>query len=260
MDIFQYLPLFFLILVRITCFFLAAPIYSYHTIPARHKVAFAALIALLLTVTLEPGTDLAGGSEYVLLVLKEAVIGLIIAFVSAMFIYAVQIAGAFIDIQMGFSMVQLLNPEMGFRTPITGQFFYILFLFFFLAANGHHMLLNGLVYSFQVMPVDQLDINLNAGGLADYITQLFVRMFLIAFQMAVPILGSLFLVDVGLGIVARVVPQINVFVVGLPLKILVGLVLIFFLAPAYVLVFREIFDLTTESLNEIIQLLGGTGG
>jgi len=257
MNIVQFFPLFLLVLIRLTSFFLTAPLFSYRTIPVRFKLAFAIIFSFIITATMS-GKTIEFSAQYPLLLLKEVVVGLSIGLVSGILLYAVQLAGAFIDIQIGFAVATLINPESGTSSPLTGQFFYILMIVFLFATNAHYMLLNGIYYSFQLIPVDAMNIGINQSPATFQVIHLTVSMFAIALQMALPILGCLFLVDVAVGIIARTVPQLNVFVVGIPLKIGVGLILLVILIPIYVIMFREIFELTSDAMRDFMNHLGSS--
>ncbi|GGE46410.1 flagellar biosynthetic protein FliR [Pullulanibacillus camelliae] len=257
MNSIQALPLFLLVLVRLTSFFLTAPLFSYKTIPARFKLAFAVIFSFIITATMSTKA-VEWSAQYPLLLLKEVVVGLGIGFVSGILFYAVQLAGAFIDIQMGFAVATLINPESQTSSPLTGQFFYILMMVFLFATNAHYMLLNGIYYSFQMIPVDKMAVGINQSPATFHVIHLTVSMFAIALQMALPILGCLFLVDVAVGIIARTVPQLNVFVVGIPLKIGVSLIILLIIMPIYVAMFREIFELTSDAMKDFMNYLGSS--
>jgi len=249
------LPAFLLVLVRLTCFFMTAPVFSYRTIPTQFKIGLAVAFSLIITMTLHP-EHLQFTSDYALLVLKESIVGLALGFVAGLLLNAVYIAGAFIDMQMGLSVANLIDPNSGVQTPLTGQFLYIIMIVFLFTVDAHHMLLNGIFYSYQIIPIDKLSFSLFEGNSVHMVVMLFVKMFAVAFQMALPIVGSLFLVDVAVGIVARTVPQLNVFVVGLPLKIGVGLLILFIIMPLYVTMFRDLFQWSAEAMSDLMTLMG----
>lgn len=232
------------------------PIFSYRTIPGRVKIGFAGALSLLVEVTLFKNQTVPLDEVYVLLVVKEALVGLSMGFVAGLIIYAVQLAGSYIDLQMGFAIANTISPDTGVSSPLTGQFLNVLTLLFFLGADAHHMLLNGLLYSFRLVPLDSLAVHLSSGSTVQYVSRVFMQMVIISFQLAMPIVGCLFLVDVALGLVARTVPQVNVFVVGLPLKIIVGFAVMLIVFPMFISLFRVIFDSMTDILNGYLQLLG----
>jgi flagellar biosynthetic protein FliR len=258
LSLFNAVPLFLLILARLTSFIVTMPIFSYRTIPAPVKIGLATVLAVLVEVTLfqNQGQAIPLDGRYILLLLKEVLVGLMLGFVAGIITYAVQLAGAFIDMQMGFAIANVISPESGVPTPLTGQFLYVLQLLFFLGVNAHHMLINGVLYSFQVIQIDHVTVAFGSGTTAEFVARTSAQMFLIAAQLAIPIVGCLFLVDVAVGLVARTVPQINVFVVGLPLKILVGFAVMLVVFPSLIGLFQIIFDAMTTIFSNFIRLLG----
>jgi len=253
----EQLPVFLLIFVRITSFFISAPIFSMKGVPAPFKIGLGFFIALVSYFTLAEEVQIALDTTFMLLIMKEVVIGLSLGFVASIILYTVQVAGAFIDFQMGFAIANVMDPQTGAQVPILGNFKYILALFFLLTVNGHHLLIDGVIRSYQIVPVSTVFVPIGSAGVAEFITSLFVQMFMSAFQIAAPIVGSLFLVDVALGFLARTVPQLNVFVVGLPLKILVGFILIMITFFTFFQLLGGVFRDMVEAMGQLLQLLGG---
>ncbi|WP_277677850.1 flagellar biosynthetic protein FliR [Gracilibacillus dipsosauri] len=246
------LPAFILILVRIIAFFVTIPVFSYRNVPLPLKIGMGIFLAWIMLYTI-PTPELAFDDQYVLLIIKEAIIGLLLGLIAYIILAAIQIAGGFIDFQMGFAIANVVDPQTGAQSPLIGQYFYTIAILFILVVDGHHLLLNGLVYSFEVIPLDQFFSFSNL----DFILLTFSKMFLIAFQLSIPIVGCLFLVDVALGIIARTVPQLNVFVVGLPLKILVSFLVLFMFIPFYIAMVQQLFSLTLDTMEGLIHLFGG---
>lgn len=252
---FNYLPAFMLIFARIMAFITTVPIFSYKNIPNPFKIGIAFFISLIIVSTLDiPALpiDLA----YVLLLFKEVMVGLIIGLVATLILTIVQIAGGFVDFQMGFAIANVMDPQTGAQSPIIGQYFYTFALLFILAIDGHHLLINGAIASFNFVELDQL-INFTGESYITAVIVMFSQMFLIAFQMAVPIVGSLFLVDVALGIIARTVPQLNVFVVGIPVKITVSFIAISIYIVFYISIVKRLFGYTLEVVDGFMRILGG---
>ena len=168
----------------------------------------------------------------------------------------IQIAGTFIDFQMGFAIANVVDPQTGAQSPVIGQYLYIFGLIFLLTVNGHHLLLDGIYYSYQFIPLEQLWLPFGDEALAKYIVKSFSLMFMIAFQMAIPIVGSIFLVDVALGIIARTVPQFNVFVVGLPIKIGVSFIVIIAVMAVLMGVVSQLIELMVRTMRDLMALMG----
>ncbi|WP_335870730.1 flagellar biosynthetic protein FliR [Bacillus sp. 2205SS5-2] len=246
---------FLLIFVRVASFFVTMPLFSYRTIPAQHRIGFSAIIAWIMyyVVAAEP---IPIDGIYFLLILKESMVGLLVGFAAYMIISAIQIAGGFIDFQMGFSIANVVDPQTGGQTPITGQYLYTFALLLLLALNGHHLLLDGIYYSYEFIPLNQAWLPFKDPALAEYMITSFSAVFAIAFQMAAPVVATLFLVDIALGIVARTVPQLNIFVVGFPIKIGVSFVVLFIVMGVMMALIGQLFELMLVTMREFMVLLG----
>lgn len=251
----NYLPAFLLIFIRLLAFVATVPIFSYRNIPNPFKIGFALFMSWIIVVTMDLPV-LAIDLMFIVLILKEVLVGLIIGLVATLILTAVQIAGGFIDFQMGFAIVNVMDPQTGAQGPIIGQYFYTFALMFLLAIDGHHLLINGALYSFELIQLDQFIDFSNPNYIIAVVT-MFNQIFLIAFQMAIPIVGSLFLVDVALGIIARTVPQLNVFVVGIPLKITVSFFSISIFIVFYISLVRRLFGYTLDVMDTFMRILGG---
>lgn len=249
------LPVFLLILVRVVAFFATMPLFSYRTIPRPFKLGLSFFLAFLMFYAID-APAIAIDGHYFLLLLKEAVVGLFIGLIAYIILSAVQIAGGFIDFQMGFAIANVIDPQTGAQSPLTGQYFYIFALLFLLSVNGHHILIDGMVNSYQFIPLEQY-VPFQNESIVHYVIESFNAMFLIAFQIAIPIVGCLFLVDVALGIIARTVPQLNVFVVGLPLKILVSFIVLLVFMSLYVVLAKDLFEILFATIRSLLHLFGG---
>ncbi|WP_186577457.1 flagellar biosynthetic protein FliR [Aquibacillus kalidii] len=249
------LPAFLLILFRVTAFFVTIPIFSYRNVPTHFKIGIGFFLAWIVFFT-GPIPELPIDGMFILLLLKEIIVGLALGLIAYIVLSAIQIAGGFIDFQMGFAIANVVDPQTGAQSPLMGQYFYTIALLFLFTVNGHHLIINGIMYSFDTIPIDSL-IDLGDGNTIAFILQTFSQMFLIAFQMSIPIVGCMFLVDVALGIVARTVPQLNVFVVGLPLKILVALFVLIIFIGIYVMLVKDLFELMLETMQGLMRFFGG---
>ncbi|BDG35156.1 flagellar biosynthetic protein FliR [Saccharococcus caldoxylosilyticus] len=249
-------PAFLLVFVRVASFFATLPLFSYRTIPNVHKIGLSFFLSWIIFFAISQPT-VAIDEMYVLLVLKEVLVGLGIGLFAYMIMAVVQIVGGLIDFQMGFAIANVIDPQTGAQSPLMGQYLYTFALLLLLSVNGHHLLLDGIFYSYQFIPLDQWP-RFADSHVVPYIVKSFGMMFAIAFQMSVPLVGCLFLVDVALGIVARTVPQLNIFVVGFPVKIVVALILFIATMAALFIAVRHLFDVMFVSMRELMRLLGGT--
>lgn len=256
-DFIPKFPAFLLMFVRVTSFFLMMPLFSYRSIPASYKIGFGFFLAWIMFYTIDaPILEING--TYILLILKEALVGIVIGFIAYLILTAIQIAGGFIDFQMGFAIANVIDPQTGAQSPLLGQYLYIISLLFLLAVNGHHLMLDGIYYSYTYIPLEQPFIPFGDEALIAFVIKSFSKMFMIAFQMAIPVVGSIFLVDVALGIMARTVPQLNVFVVGLPLKITVSFFVLMIVMAILMGVVTQLIELMLMTMRGLMDLIGGS--
>ncbi|MGM0711000.1 flagellar biosynthetic protein FliR [Brevibacillus parabrevis] len=253
-----YLPVFLLVFVRMSAFFVAAPFFSIKGVPARFKIGLAFIVALISFQTLPVQGQIPLDLTFVLYVMKEALIGVILGYICELMFIAIQVAGGLMDMQMGLAMANVIDPKTGAYVPITGNFKNMLAVLYFFSINGHHMLLRGIMSSYQVIPVDKMWAAFGSEAVMMTAVKVFQNMFLSAFMMAAPIVVALFLVDLSLGIIAKSVPQFNIFVVGLPIKLLAGFLLLIVVMPAFLLTLSGLFDHMFRALAEMMKSLGGS--
>ncbi|WP_090839975.1 flagellar biosynthetic protein FliR [Alkalicoccus daliensis] len=258
MEFLEWFPVFMLILVRMSAFMLTLPFFSHQRIPGQLKIGIAVFMTWIIFFT-EDWPVLEINYEFFLLILKEALIGLTVGLIATIIFYAIQIAGGLMDLKLGFLIANVVDPQTGTQSPLLGSYLYTFSLLFILAIDGHHLMIDGAFYSYQFVPIDQLYLPFGNEAVMEHVVTSFNTMFIIAFQMSMPVVGSIFLVDVALGMIARTVPQVNVFVVGLPLKIFLGLIVMFLtMAPFFMLV-EYMMEVVIEAMRTLMQLYGGVG-
>ena len=253
----EMLPYLLLIFVRLTSFFIIAPLFSMRGVPNQFKIGLGIYMSLIAFSSVTTEELILMDITYIFLIVKEVFVGISLGFTAALLLYTVQIAGSFIDFQMGFAIASVMDPQTGTQVPIIGHFKYILALLFLLTVNGHHLMLDGIMQSFQLFPVETVSFAVEFEDIASFITTLFLEMFVIALQIALPIVGALFLVDIALGILAKTVPQLNIFAVGLPIKIFVGFILLMLTMPIFFYLLQILFEKIIISMTQLIRLLGG---
>jgi flagellar biosynthetic protein FliR len=219
------IQLLLLIVLRASGLFLTAPIFGYKTFSAKLKIALILLLSVLMLPTLNDVSIPVMESEWQLagLALRELMVGALVGlFFQAIFL-AVQSAGALVGYQIGFAMMALFDPNTSDRVSIIGQFWFLLAALIFLAIDGHHILLNSFADSFAVIPPGSFSI---AGGVGEMFTKFTSYIFVLAVKIAAPVVMTLFLTDVALGAIAKTMPNMPVFFVGFPVKIVAGLAVI----------------------------------
>lgn len=250
------LAVYLLILTRVTAFIVTVPLFSYRAIPTTQRIIFAALLSWMMVYTIDaPSLEIDG--TYILLVIKEAATGLFIGVIAYIVMSAIQIAGGFIDFQMGFAIANVIDPQTGAQSPLLGQFFNVLAMLLLLTLNGHHMLLDGIFYSYRFISIDMLWPAFGEERLIEFVIRTFAIVFGIAFQMSVPIVATLFLVDLALGITARTVPQLNIFVVGFPIKIGVSFLVLVTMFTVMIAMMQKLFEVMMSAMRDLMIILGG---
>lgn len=229
---------FMLVVARLSGLFLVAPVFSSPMIPVRIKVMALATLAAMLTPIVAPsGSSVpAGAIDLMLAVGQESLIGLALGYSVSIVFAAVQVAASFIDTSIGFSMATLVDPTTHSQGAVLGSFYSMVATLCFLTINAHQWMLSGFKKSYSVIPVGTTP---NFDRMLGNLFETFSLLFAMAFQIAAPVLITLLLCDVVLGIVSRVTPQMNVFFVGVPLKISVGLVAIIIALPSFTGFFED---------------------
>ncbi len=244
-----------LVFARMSTFFVAMPLWSYQNVPVVYRAGLAVTLAWLAGFQVTPDLALVLDGAYVLLIIKEALVGLLLGLVASLIFSAIQMAGAIIDLKMGFALANLVDPQSGVPMPVTANLKLLLALLFFLAIDGHHQLIRGMLASYQLIPLGQADL-LNLQMTAEWLARFFARGFLIALQMAAPMAAALFLVDLAMGIVARTVRQMNIFVIGFPFMMIFGIAVLFLVIPGFFAVLLWLFQHMFEAMSQVMQWLG----
>ena len=251
------LPVLLLLFARMSGIFVTAPFFGGKNVPVMAKAGLSAIFALLLL-------PLAGTAEitefslapllYAGEALKEVVIGMAIGFVASLFFSAVQMSGQLLDMQIGFGIVNIFDVQSGQQMPLMGNFQYILALFLFLISDLHHAFIHALFDSYRWLPLLGRPAFVNT---IDFMIQATANMFVIAFQLAMPVIMVTLLSDIALGILARTMPQLNIFVVGIPLKISLGVFMMGLAMPAYIFFLKVGFHGLFKQVYQFLQLAAG---
>lgn len=213
---------FFWIFTRVGVLFFFLPFFGGKGMPAMWKVGISLLTALILTPVVPPPPVFPQTNLQVIMgIASEALMGFILAFGVKMLFAAVELAGEFIGFEMGFNMASAMDPQTGGQSTVISRFLYLLTVLIFFSINGHYMFIQALAASFYKVPPGGFFLK---ASLVEALIQVSSDMFLIALQMAAPIMVALFLSNLCLGIVARTVPQVNVLMVGFPLNICLGMI------------------------------------
>jgi flagellar biosynthetic protein FliR len=206
---------FFLVLARVGGLFMLAPVFASQTIPMRVRLGLAVATSMVAMPAVEHPA-VAFGPQ----ILEQLVIGSGLAFGVAAVFAAVEMAGSMVDLSIGFSLAQVINPTLNTSSTALAQVYSLVATMVFLATGAHEVMIAGVVRSFQAIPLNQ---SLRIGPMTALVEHQMAQLVPIALQIAAPVLGTLLLVDVGFAFLARLVPSLNPFAAQFSVKILAGL-------------------------------------
>ena len=247
------ITLFSLILMRMSGFILLNPILGRRNIPMQVKAGFI----FILTVTVYSFStgdafDITNPLEYGLLLFKEFAAGYAIGFVTELFFFVITFAGYVMDFQMGMSMSTVYDPQSNAQVPITGSLLQAFYVLLFFAVDGHLALMKILLTSAEIVPYGGI---LLTQGLASRMVELFSECVVLGIKFAFPVLAAEFLVEIGVGILNKIVPQINVFVINIQLKVIVGLGLLVLLISPIGEYLSNLVTVMVKAIREILTFL-----
>ena len=234
---------FLLILVRIVSFVFVAPFFGDSAVPRRVKVGLSLFVAIFMyNIVNKPDLEYTSAVGYSVSVVREVMTGLLIGFAAYICNSIILFAGNIIDMDMGFSMAMEFNPSLNSQSTITGNFYYYLVMLILVASDMHSFILRAVCDSFTVVPIGKAVFDWDHLVLS--ITKYMGDMFVIGFRIFLPFFACIMILNCVLGIMAKVAPQMNMFSVGMQLKLLVGFAVLFltiFLVPTVAnFIFNEI--------------------
>ena len=244
--------IFFLVLVRVSSFIVSWPVFGVETISAHIKVLFALVLTMMIFPTLSFTAEqyAAVCPSIIMMAAKEAFICLMMCYLARFFFFAFQICGELVSMSMGLSSAQMFNPALGGQSTSIEQFFLSFAALFYLAVNGHHFLLSGLVDSFRLVPISSQLVNTHEFANIS----LFVREVIeIGLKFSAPVLVSILVINLVLGIIGRTVPQMNVLVTSFPINILIGFIVISLTLPLMMDEMGEVLTLTTTRVFQMVK-------
>jgi len=233
--------LFFLIFLRVSAFLVFLPVFDSNDIPLLFKAGLALTVSLsLFSITsvgdIRPLTDVIG---FGVKIAGEIMLGFIIGLSVKLVFVGIQIAGQLAGFQMGFAIANVMDPVTSTEASIIAQLKNYIALLIFLVIDAHHSLLRALAESFEIVRPLGFACSTSVAG---QIMRLTSNMFLIALKVGAPLMATLLLASVALGLIARAVPQMNIFIVAMPLKILMGLLFFAFALPLVASLLGQLFN------------------
>ncbi len=251
----SHLLAFILVLIRVGGIISTAPVFGSSNTPPQMKVVMSFMLALILypfipSITVFPNRP----DHYIVLIASELLIGMVLGIIARFLFGAVEFAGTVIGFQMGLGMANVFDPQSQEQISLVGRFESTTATLIFLAMDGHLIVLQALVRSYSVLPPGGSNIN---RPLIEKLTELSASIFVIGLQIGAPLIVALFLANAVVGLLARSVPQIQVFVVGFPLTLMLGFLFMLFGMPFFAQAVHQMFEMLDTQYLEALMLLGG---
>ncbi len=242
---------FILILIRVSSLLMASPIFGRKALPNIVKIAFCVVVTYAVFAANPASAPIAysGVIDFGLMCVKELLFGLVLGYVTTLFFSVVQTAGQMMDMQMGFGMVNVFDVNSNISVPVSGNLLNVILLVTFFGVNGHLHLIRMLVATFSHIPVGQVALNPLIGLTA---VEVFALAFVLAVNVSLPLIASGLLGEVALGFIVRAIPQMNIFVVGIPLKIVLGFMMLLIVLPVFVNFSDVLFERMFGAIDQMV--------
>ncbi|WP_258110299.1 flagellar biosynthetic protein FliR [Alicyclobacillus sp. SP_1] len=248
-------PLLLLVILRIAGMIGASPIFSTKSFPTVAKVGLVVMMSLWTVglVHASVPSPISKPGAFIVLAVVESVTGLFFGFIATMIFSVLTVAGQLIDVQIGFSSAELFNPQMSFVTGLSGTFFNLLFTLYFLGENGLDGLALTAIDSYHLIPIGAFHF---PASFASALSSLMDVVMADAVQLAAPVMVALLLTNITFALLTRVVPQMNVYITGLPVQLFVGLAIFAIAMPGMVELFGHIFNTLFADLSIFMHYTG----
>ncbi len=243
---------FMLVLLRVATIVFVFPVFGASFFPRQWKIALAAVLSLMAYVVVKPalpGGQGITGVYLILLSMREVFLGLLIGLTSSLVFYAVMLCSRVVSTQMGIAIANVYDPQSKTNISIVAQFHFLLALVLFFAVNGHHLIISGMVDIFEFFQVGELSLPVKS---VEELIVLSSKVFSVAVQLGASVVVILLLTSLSLALIARTTPQINIFIVAFPLRLLVGLLALGFSIPYMARALATLFRNIPEDLSRVI--------
>lgn len=243
-----------LVSIRLFCFFVLVPMFFPEGTPGAVKVGIALVIAYILMpgINYQSINDINSIWPFLMECTSEAAAGLMLGFLTNLCFSMVRFAGNLMDMQVGFSMMTMFDPSSNSNTTLLERMLYWFCMVIFLVVDGHHMLIKSLIQSFDAIKLGNFIL---AKDSLNVIFKAFIQYFNVSVQIAIPIILIILFADLTMSLIARTVPQLNIMILGLPVKILIGLASFCFALPIFADIMEKSFTAIPNSIKAIYSTL-----
>lgn len=245
--------LFTLIFMRMSGFILLNPIWGRRNVPNVVKGGMVMVFTLLIySFSAAQVPEPVNSIEFAVLIIKEFIMGYIIGFVMDLFLMVITFAGFIIDFQMGLSMATIYDPQSNAQVAITGGLWNTYFILLFFAVDGHLALLKLLIQSAEIVPYGQVVLGTKVAWV---MIEVFIQCVIMAIKFSFPIIAIEFITEIAVGILMKMIPQINVFVVNIQAKLVIGLLMLIFLFSPMSEYLGDVINQMLLTVQSVIRLM-----
>lgn len=246
------LEYYLMVLIRVSSFVMAAPFFGYRSIPYRTKAAASVLLSVVVIYAV-PAVPLhyAGVLGFSVLLLKEGLVGVTLGLMCNLCFYIVAFAGQIIDMEMGLSMANMYDPATNIQVTVTGNIYNYFLMLMLVVTNMHYYIIRALTDSFRYFNVGQEIIRTDV--LKNLVVDFMANFFLISVRIVLPVFCCMLLINVILGVLTKAAPQMNMFAIGIQIKVIVGIILLLILVQSLPSVSDFIFQEMKEVITDVIH-------
>lgn len=248
---FDNLHLYIFVFVRMAAIIVLNPVFSRQSIPAVAKTGLIALLTIIITPYIEVPALTTTMIDFLICIAKEFFIGFLLTFVFNIYYYMLMFAADLMDTQFGLSMAKMMNPQTNIQSATTGNLLNVVFMLYFFVTSSHLVLIGTAVGSYEAVPAGLTAIDIM--GSCTFVIELFSSVFVLALRLALPYVAAEFVLELCLGLLMKLVPQIHAFVIHMQGKIILGLILLLALSIPMT---NFIDNYITKMLGSMNQALG----
>lgn len=247
------LEFYLLILVRVSGFIMTAPFFSYSSVPMRIRAAMSVFMSLVvIQITPVIALEYTGVFGYSVLLLKETMLGVTLGLMCSMCFYIINLAGQLMDMEMGLSMASMFDPMTNMQISVTGNLYNYLLMLMLVVTNMHYYIIRAIVDSFSYFNVGKAIFD--TVSLKTVLLDFMVNYFIIAVRIVLPVFCCMLLINVVLGVLAKAAPQMNMFVVGIQIKVMAGLIILVLMVQSFPMVSDYIFGEMKDIMSQVIRI------
>lgn len=247
------LEFYLLVLVRVSALVMTAPFFSYNSIPMRVRAAMSVFLSLI-CISITPVIPLhyVGVVGYSVLILKEMLLGITLGLMCNMCFHIVSFSGQLMDMEMGLSMASMFDPMTNSQISVTGNLYNYALMLMMVVTNMHYYIIRAIADSFSYFNVGKAVVPILS--LKNLVVDFIGNYFIIAVRIVLPVFCCMLLINVVLGVLAKAAPQMNMFVVGLQIKVLVGLIILVLVIQSFPMVADYIFGEMKQIITNVIHI------